>query len=345
MKHHLNILFVTTQGAWLHKKGDTVLVDIEKKTKLRLPLHNLEAIIGFGRVSYSPYLLAACAEAGIRVSMMTEYGRFLATLDGYQPGNVLLRRQQYRMADSPESSTHIVRSCIAAKVANSRYVLLRCIRDHGDPSAQLHDTCIHLADSARRILQADNVDQLRGLEGDAAARYFAVLPLLLTLKDDDERSAFTMNGRSRRPPLDRFNALLSFLYTLLMNDCRSAAASVGLDCQVGYLHADRPGRPSLALDLMEEFRAILADRCVLSLINRQQIKASDFEFRESGAVYLTDSARKTVIQTWQKRKEKTYHHPFIDEKITIGFMPLLQARLLARHIRGDIDSYPAIIWE
>ena len=345
MKTHLNTLYITTQGAYLHKKGDTVCVDIEKQTKLRVPLHNLEGVVGFGNVMFSPFLLGACAETGVSVSMLTRNGRFLAAVTGYPSGNVLLRREQYRCADNPIACASIVGSCVAAKIANSRHIFARAVRDHGDKSNTAKNTLRDLRDLAKRAATGTNTDSIRGIEGDAARRYFSVFPTMLTLSNVAEREAFMMNGRSRRPPLDRCNALLSFIYTLLMGDCRSACESAGLDNQVGFLHRDRSGRPGLALDLMEEFRAILADRLALSLINRRQLTANDFEIRETGAVTMTDSARKTVLVAWQKRKDEVIRHPFLDERMSIGLLPHIQARLLARHLRGDLDRYPALIWE
>lgn len=345
MKKHLNTIFVTTQGAYLHKKGDTVCVDVKKETKLRVPLHNLEGLVGFGNVMFSPFLLGACAAADVSVSMMSRNGRFLAAVTGYPSGNVMLRREQYRRSDDVAACVNLAGTMVAAKIANCRHVLARAIRDHGDRSGLAAGVVADLRGMAQRAAKGENLDSIRGLEGDAARRYFKVFEDMITLEDQAEREAFGMSGRTRRPPLDRCNALLSFLYTLLMSDCRSACETVGLDSQVGFLHRERPGRPSLALDLMEEFRAILADRVTLSLINRRQLKAHDFEIRESGAVNLTDSARKTVLVAWQKRKEDTIRHPFLHESMTIGMLPHIQARLLARYLRGDLDAYPALIWE
>ncbi|MDA3960904.1 MAG: type I-C CRISPR-associated endonuclease Cas1c [Planctomycetota bacterium] len=344
MKTHLNTIYVTTQGAYLHKKGDTVCVDIEKQTKLRVPLHNLEGLVGFGNVMYSPFLLGACAAAGVSVSMLTRNGRFLAGVTGYPSGNILLRREQYRRSDDSEACAAIAGACIAAKIANSRHVLARSIRDHGDVTGTAKRTLTDLRDIAKRVATCGCTDSIRGMEGDAARRYFAAFPAMLTLKGA-EREAFTMASRSRRPPLDRCNALLSFVYTLLMGDCRSACESVGLDSQAGFLHRPRPGRPGMALDLMEEFRPILADRLVFSLLNRKQITADDFSVRENGAVELTERGRKTVLVAWQKRKEDTIRHPYLDERMSVGLLAHIQARLLTRHLRGDLDGYPALIWE
>lgn len=345
MKTHLNVLYITTQGSYVHKRGETICVDIEKKTQLRIPLHNLEAIVGFGRIMFSPFLLGACAEAGVSVSMLTERGRFLAAVIGYQPGNVLLRREQYRRTDDNEQCAAIAASIVIAKIVNCRHVIHRFIRDHGDGTGQLKNTVNQLKELALQCGKTDQTNRIRGIEGDAAKRYFHIFTQLMTLKKENERNIFTMNGRTRRPPLDRCNALMSFAYTLLMGDCRSACEASGLDSQVGFLHRDKPGRPSLALDLMEEFRPVLSDRLTLSLINRRQLTENDFEIRESGAVSLTDKGRKTVLVAWQKRKDEVIHHPFLDEKMSIGLLPHIQARLLARHLRGDLDAYPAFIWE
>lgn len=345
MKRHLNTLFITTQGAYAHKEGATVAVSIDDSKKVQIPLANLEGIVAFGRVSLSPFLLGACAELGVSVSLLTERGRFLAAVNGYQSGNVLLRREQYRRADRLEDAARIAASMIAAKLANARSVLARAARDHGDESGALGRAVRRLGQLALKAADSNDLDALRGFEGEGAGAYYDRFSDMITLADPEAKEVFAMRGRNRRPPLDCCNALLSFIYTLLMGDCRAAAEGTGLDSQVGFLHRDRPGRPSLALDLMEEFRAILADRLVLSLINRQQIKAGDFEVQESGATYLTESGRKTVLVAWQKRKDDIVRHPFLDERMTVGLFPHMQARLLARHLRGDLDAYPALIWE
>ena len=342
MKHHLNTLFVTTQGAALRKEGQAVVVRVDKKTALRLPMHQIDGIVCFGRVWVSPYLMGACAQAGLTISLMSEHGRFLAAVQGFSPGNVLLRREQYRRADDPRSSLCIARPIVAAKTANLRAVLLRGARDSRDTSTQraLRDAAARLATDAQSAMQAQSLDQLRGTEGDAAATYFAAFPRLVNHNDP----AFRFTQRSRRPPLDPINAILSFLYTLLAHDYRSAAEAAGLDAAVGFFHRDRPGRPSLALDLMEALRPVLADRLALSLINRAQIKPADFIKQESGAVVLTDRARKAVLIAYQKRKQNTLEHPFLGEKVELGLVPHLQARLLARHLRGDHDLYPEFVW-
>jgi CRISPR-associated protein Cas1 len=344
MRQHLNTLFVTLEGAYLHKDGAAVEVRHEGQSKLRIPLHNLDGICCFGwDTCASASLMAACAEANVSLSFHSPYGKFIAAAQSFTSGNILLRRAQYRFADNPSDSTAIARNIIAAKIANSRIVLLRAARDHGDKApegaARLLDAADTLAQRLTLVQRATDLDSLRGIEGDSAVYYFSVFNDLITATNN----ALTLQGRSRRPPLDPVNALLSFCYTLLMHDCRSALESCGLDSQCGFLHRDRPGRPSLALDLMEEFRPILADRTALTLINRQQITAKDFDFQESGAVLLKEDSRKTVLMTWQERKQTEIEHPFLGEKITIGLLPHIQARLMARYLRGDLDAYPAYL--
>jgi len=344
MRQHLNTLFVTLEGAYLHKDGEAVEVRHEHQSKLRVPLHNLDGIACFGwDTTASSSLMAACAKAGVALSFHNPHGKFLAAVNGFTSGNILLRREQYRRADHPPAALAIAANMVSAKLANSRTVLLRAARDHGSKDPERGFALQQAADffSVRIGLarRATGLDSLRGIEGDAAAAYFAAFPRLLTNHDP----TITIDGRSRRPPLDPVNALLSFLYSLLMHDCRSALESCGLDSQCGFLHRDRPGRPSLALDLMEEFRAFLADRTALSLLNRRQLTHSDFEFQESGAVMLKEKSRKTVLTAWQERKQDEITHPFLEEKTTVGLLPHLQARLLARHLRDDLDAYPAFL--
>ena len=346
MKTHLNTLFVTLEGAYLKLDGAAVDVRVDKESKLRVPLHNLDGIVTFGwDTTASAALMAACAEHGVTLSFCTPYGKFLAAATGFTPGNILLRREQYRRADSEAASLAIAVNVVAAKVANCRTVLLRAMRDHGAESPErvrvLQTACDYMANRLQVIPRAATLDQLRGLEGECALTYFGAFPQLLTNHDP----RVTMQGRSRRPPLDPVNCLLSFLYAMLAHDLRSACESCGLDPQCGFLHRDRPGRASLALDLMEEFRPVLADRLTLSLLNRQQLTADDFETQENGAVKLRDAARKLVLAAWQERKRDEILHPFLDERMTIGLLPHLQARLLARHLRGDLDAYPAFLWK
>jgi CRISP-associated protein Cas1 len=346
MRRHLNTLYVTTQGAWLNKDGENVVVSVENVERGRVPLHTIGGVIGFGRVLMSPPLLGACCAAGISVHYMTEGGRFLARVEGPVSGNVLLRRTQYRWADDPARRDGIIKSIVAGKILNQRAVLTRAGRDHGDtmPVADrdaLSAAADRLAGIVKRTEKPLDGDQLRGAEGEAGQVYFSVFDHLVR----GEKPLFTFKGRSRRPPMDATNALLSFAYALLTSDVRGALESVGLDPAVGYLHVDRPGRPSLALDLMEEFRPYFADRLVLSLINRRQLGPKDFQTLDNGATLLTDDGRKTVLVAYQERKRDEIQHPFLDEKITVGLLWFVQAQLLARHLRGDLDAYPPFIWK
>lgn len=340
MKKLLNTVYVTTEGAALKKDGENLVAEVEGAEKARVPLHMLASVVAFGPILISPALIGACAERGITLALLDRAGRFQARIEGPAQGNVLLRRAQYRLAEGGED---IVRSFVLGKIANQRAVLHRAIRDYGEdgPTDALEAACDRLAMILRRVQLSDaTTDQLRGSEGEAATLYFAVFDQLIRSPDAELR----WTSRSRRPPLDAMNALLSFLYTLLTHDCRSACEAVGLDPAVGFLHRDRPGRPSLALDLMEELRAPLADRLALSLVNRRQLRAGDFRKMDSGAVLLTDEGRKTVLTAWQERKREERQHPFLDEKAPFGLVPHLQAQLLARHLRGDIDAYPPWFW-
>lgn len=342
MKKLLNTLFVTTQGSYLSKKGDTVLVSQDHETKLRVPIHNLDSIVCFGNVSCSPFLMGLCGERNVGLSFLTENGRFLARVHGPVNGNVLLRREQYRRADNPVSSAEIARSVVTAKIANSRIVLQRALRDRPDlaDNTALKSAVDDLQLYVKQLQEKGAVDGIRGLEGHTSATYFRVFDLLINSNEEH----FFFRKRSRRPPLDNMNALLSFLYTLLVHDVSSALEAVGLDPAVGYLHRDRPGRPGLALDLMEELRAYLADRLALSLVNRQQVKPGGFTRTESGAVTMDDETRKTVLVAWQKRKQEEITHLFLQEKVCIGLLAHVQAQLLARYLRGDLDGYPPFLW-
>lgn len=343
MKKLLNTVYVTTEGAALHLQGETLVAEVEGAEKTRIPLHMLSGLVAFGPVLLTPALIGACAERGISIALLARNGRFQARIEGPVSGNVLLRRAQYRVADQPQD---IVRSLVLGKVSNQRAVLRRHLRDYatdlpGPAAEALQSACDRLAHILRRVQLSDATsDEMRGSEGEAANLYFGVFDHLIRSPDP----ALRWSTRSRRPPLDAINALLSFLYTLLTHDCRSACESVGLDPAVGFLHRDRPGRPSLALDLMEELRAPLADRLALSLVNRRQLRTADFRPMESGAVLLTDDARKTVLTAWQERKREERLHPFLQEKVPFGLVPYLQAQMLARHLRGDIDAYPPWFW-
>lgn len=343
MMHYLNTLFVTTQGAYLAKDGEAVSVCVERETKLRVPLHNLGGIVCFGLVSCSPALMGECGERNIAVTFMTEHGRFLAKVQGFTPGNVLLRREQYRRADDETASAKIARAMVAAKISNCRTSLNRALRDNPETEGKdkVEDAIRKLSHCLNSIREETSLDVLRGVEGEAARAYFDVFDHLIVAQKEDFRFA----GRNRRPPTDNVNALLSFLYALLAHDARGACESAGLDPAVGFLHAGRPGRPSLALDLMEEFRPFLADRLVLSLINRRQVRGSGFRKVESGGVMMDDAARKEVLIAYQQRKQEEITHPFLEEKCAVGLLVHLQARLLARHLRGDYEEYPPFIWK
>ncbi len=341
MKKHLNTLFVTTQGAYLAKEGETVVVKVEKKICLRLPIHTLESIVCFGNVGASPFLMGFCGERDITISFLTEYGRFLARVQGAISGNVLLRRQQYRYADDLDFSAGLASSFVVAKVANCRHNLNRILRDHGDrlDIDKIREAIRRLSNSLKRLKENLKLDMVRGVEGDSGHVYFQVLDQLILNNKDD----FYFHKRSRRPPLDLVNCLLSFLYTMLMNDVRSALESVGLDPAVGFLHRDRPGRFGLALDMMEEFRPWV-DRIVLSLINLGQVKGRGFKVSTGGGVRMDDETRKTVLTAYQKKKQEVLLHAFVDEKMPVGLLFHTQALLLARFFRGDMDGYPPMIW-
>lgn len=345
MRRLLNTLYVSTEGAYVRKDGENAVVEIDGQEKLRAPLHLLGGLICFGRANMSPALMGACAERGVTAAFFTENGKFLARVEGPVSGNVLLRREQYRRGDAPAECGAIVSAIVAANAQNQRTVVKRAVRDYGErlnatSLARLDAAQSRLRDIARKAVHISDTDQLRGLEGEAAQRYFDVFPLM----QRTDESALLFTRRSRRPPLDPINALLSFLYTLLTHDCRSALEGVGLDPAAGFLHRLRPGRPSLALDLMEELRAPMADRLALSLTNRGQIKARDFRTMENGATVMTDVARKAVLVAWQERKKQEIEHPFLGEKAPLGLLPHLQAQLLARTLRGDMDYYPPMIW-
>lgn len=342
MRKLLNVLHVTSQGAYVHADGDTVAVKIGSDWKLRIPVHTLEGLVCWGQVSCSPFVLALCCEHGVGISYLTEQGRFLARVSGPVSGNVLLRRQQYRMADNPEASLAIVRMVVTAKIANCRIVLLRAAReiDDTDRQAVLREAASRLSTLGTAAMLATSVEEARGQEGAAGQVYFSAFDDMIV----GDRQAFRFAGRSRRPPLDRVNALLSFVHALLRHDTESALESVGLDPAVGFLHCDRPGRPSLALDLMEEFRSALADRLVLSLVNRRQLRPDGFVEHEGGGILLTEEARKAVITAWQLRKQEEIEHPFLHERIPLGLVPYTQALILARFIRGGLDGYPAFLW-
>lgn len=344
MKRMLNTLYVTTQGAYLAREGENLLVRVEQETRFRVPVHTLSSVICFGQVGASPSLMNLCAESGVTLAFLSEQGRFLARVEGPVSGNVLLRTEQYHRARDPAASATLARSFVAGKVINSRAVLLRAAREQqtGAPGRDgLRAAAHRMGMMTRKLGGSPELEEIRGHEGDASRIYFGAFdPMIVAQKDD-----FTFKGRNRRPPLDAVNALLSFVYTLLVHDVRSALEGVGLDPAVGYLHRLRPGRPSLALDLMEELRAPLADRLVLTLINRRQVIGAGFTTAEGGEVRMNEATRKEVLQAWQKRKQEEISHPFLNETIPIGMIPHAQALLLARHLRGDLDAYPPMIWK
>ena len=341
MKKLLNTLFVNTQGAYIRRDGETILVQAEDQNIMRVPIHTLDGIICFGRVSCSPYAMQLCGERKVNISFLSPSGRFLGRVVGPVQGNVLLRRQQYRLADQPEARALIAQSVIAAKIVNSRTVIMRALRDHPEnPGAeQLKNAAQRMRYILNPLKTKNNIDTMRGIEGDTSRTYFSIFDHLITAQKDD----FIFNGRNRRPPLDKTNSLLSFLYAILAHDITSALQSVGLDPAVGYLHSERPGRPALALDIMEELRAFLADRLALTLINLRQVDPKGFKTTESGAVIMDDDTRKTILTAWQRRKQENITHPFIGETCAIGVIPHIQALLLARHIRGDMETYPPFI--
>ncbi len=339
MKKLLNTLFVTTQETYLHREGETVVVEKGGNALLRLPVHTLSGIVAFGNVMASPHLLGLCAERGVCVSFLTEHGKFLARVEGGVSGNVLLRLAQTRAHEDGAKKGELARSFVIGKVMNARTVVMRRLRDHGD-DADLSAVVATLAGSLRFLRDSlPDAARIRGLEGEAASVYFGVFNKMLVAQERE----FAMETRNRRPPLDPMNALLSYLYTLLAHDCRGALEGVGLDPQIGFLHEIRPGRPSLALDLMEEFRAVMADRVALSMVNLRQVTARDFKRTETGAVIMKDDARKTVLAAWQKKKQEQVLHPFLEERVHVGLLPHIQALLLARHLRGDLDAYPPFI--
>lgn len=343
MKRLLNTLFVTSQGAYLSRDGETVLVRVNRETKLRVPIHTLSGIVCFGQVSCSPPLMRLCGERNVIVSFLSKFGKFWGRVHGPVSGNVLLRREQYRRADDKDASAKIARAIVLAKIANCRTVILRAARDHSGKvnSNALEEAADKLARIADNLRVPVPLDTARGHEGEAARTYFEVFDHLIV----SQKEEFFFRERSRRPPFDAMNALLSFLYTLLVHDVTSALEAVGLDPAVGFLHRDRPGRPGLALDLMEEFRPFLADRMALSLVNLQQVKGKGFKKTETGAVMMDDETRKELLVRYQKRKQEEIQHPFIDEKVAVGLLPHVQAMLMARHLRGDIDGYPPFFWK
>lgn len=343
MRKLWNTLYVTSPDSYLSLDGENVVV-FEKDAEIgRLPLHNLESVVCFGYKGTSPALMGACAERDISLCYLTPQGKFLARVTGKIRGNVLLRKMQYQISQEQETSLLIAKNCIMGKVYNARWVLERALRDH---AMQIDAKCVKEASICLKQLLQDircctGKDSLRGYEGEAAKIYFGVFDHLIVQQKKD----FCFQGRNKRPPLDYVNAMLSFLYTLLANMTASALETVGLDPYVGFMHTDRPGRISLALDLMEELRAVLADRFVLTMINRKMVSKKDFQKKENGAVLMKDTARKLLLSEWQKRKREVIMHPYLEEKVEWGMIPFVQAMLLARYLRGDLDAYPPFLWK
>jgi CRISPR-associated protein Cas1 len=343
MKKLLNVLYVTTTNSYLSLDGKNIVILVEREEKFRVPVHNIESIVCFGFMGASPALMGFCAKNGVGICFLSNYGKFLARVSGAVQGNVLLRKKQYSVSNIEHESVAIGINCITGKLNNSRIVIERGIRDHADSVnvAKLKQASQDIKNSVLHLQNCKSLDVIRGIEGDCAKIYFSVIDELILHQKD----SFYMCGRNKRPPKNSFNALLSFLYTLLAHDVQSALETVGLDPYVGFLHRDRPGRASLALDIMEEMRAFLVDRLAISLINRKQITAKGFTLKESGGVLMDEDTRKDVLTAWQKRKQETITHPFLEEKISIGLLPYVQSMLLARYLRGDLEAYPPFLWK
>jgi CRISPR-associated protein Cas1 len=342
MKRLLNTLYIMTQGAYLKKDGETVAVKIDGQVKLRVPIITISSIVCFGKIFISPPLMGFCLKNGVTISYLSLYGRFLARVQGPVAGNVLLRKEQYRMSDEEGRSADIARACVVGKISNCRTVIMKAARDHPDAisGSDTEAVAVKLKRNIDEALREKRLEILRGIEGESAKIYFGFFNNLILAG----RADFTFRERNRRPPMDRVNALLSFIYTMLYHDIRSSLETCGLDPAVGFLHRDRPGRMSLALDMMEEFRPFFADRLVLSLINLQKVRGKDFKISQSGAVLMNEESKKTVVTSYQSRKQDSITHPFLGETMHIGILFQAQAILLARFIRGDIDAYPAFIW-
>ncbi len=338
MRKLLNTLYITTPDAYLSKDGLNVVMSVKQIETFRIPIINIEHIVTFGYMGVSPGLMRLCAENGVALTFMSPSGKFLGHFQGPIKGNVLLRKQQYKLAEQEDFALHLSKLFIAGKIKNYRTILMRAIRDNGSNS-NIEEMAKLLEHRKRKVLETDNFDVLRGLEGDAANAYFSVFKHLMLNKNE----YFKFTGRNRRPPKDAVNAMLSFVYTLIASETAAALESVGLDPYVGFLHTLRPGRRSLALDVMEEFRAYLGDRLVLSLINRGQISPNDFIAQGEEGITMTDEGRKTLLTAWQNRKKDCIMHPYLNEKIPIGLLPYAQSQLLARYLRGDLDDYPVFL--
>lgn len=343
MKQLLNTLFVLTEDTWLSTEDENIVVCMADGSEKKIPFINIENIIYFGWKGASPALLGACAERGIGFCFISPFGKFLARVCGISHGNVLLRKAQYRLSDDEHTCCTLAKYFITGKICNARATLMRALRDH--PLSVNKDKFTEIIRTLRTclndIVNAQNTDELRGLEGNAAKLYFSAFDDMILA----DKKTFRMEERTRRPPTDPINAMLSFAYTILSHDCASALEAVGLDAYVGFLHRDRPGRMSLALDLMEELRSVYADRFVLTLVNNRIVSSKHFRKMETGAVLLNDEGRKIVLQQWQERKREKIEHPFLHEKISWGLVSYVQALLLAKYIRQDLDGYPAFIWK
>lgn len=343
MRKLLNTLYVTSPDTYLSLDGENIVILKDESEVSRIPLHNLECIITFGYTGASPALMGACASRNIALSFMKQSGKFLARVVGEVRGNVTLRKAQYRISDDLNQSNRISRNFILGKVYNARWVIERATRDHGMriDVEKLKKVSSFLANSLKLIQKSENLEQLRGYEGEAASQYFSVFDDLIL----QQKESFYFNCRNKRPPLDNVNAMLSFVYTLLAHDIVAALETVGLDPYVGFLHRDRPGRASLAFDMMEELRSVYAERFVISLINKREVSSNGFTQKENGAVYMDNDTRKTILKAWQSKKQETITHPFLQEKLEWGLVPYAQAMLLARFIRGDLDGYPTFMWK
>ncbi len=338
MRKLLNTLYVTTPESYLHKDGQNVVISINQEEVFRIPIINIESIVTFGYMGASPGVMKLCADSGVSLTFLSPSGRFVSRVQGATKGNVLLRVAQYRLADNEDVSLHLSKLFIGGKIQNYRNILRRWIRDNGE-NEKILNAANYLDNCKRKIRFATNHNELRGVEGDAAGGYFGIFSQMILHQKED----FIFRGRNRRPALDAVNTLLSFVYTLIANDVAAALETVGLDPYVGFLHTLRPGRTSLALDLMEEFRAYLGDRLVLSLINRRQITIRDFIYQGESGVLLSDNGRKVVLGAWQNRKKEQITHPYLEERIPIGLLPYVQSMLLARCVRGELDDYPVFI--
>ncbi|MFC3749090.1 type I-C CRISPR-associated endonuclease Cas1c [Paenibacillus sp. GCM10012306] len=343
MKKLQNTLYITQPSVYLSLDGDNIVLLKDEEKLGRMPLHNLESIVAFGYVGASPALMGYCAERNISLMFLTMNGRFLARVIGPSKGNVVLRKKQYLLSEDEQSSARIARNFIIGKIYNHKWMLERMTRDYPlrIDVEQFKETSGHLSSIMLEVRACEELDRLRGLEGQAAVSYNRMFDQMILQQKED----FYFHSRSRRPPLDSVNAMLSLAYTLLAHDTASALEAVGLDAYVGFLHRDRPGRASLALDLMEELRGIVADKFVLSLINKKLVRKEDFVKKENGVVIMTDEARKKFLTAWQTKKQESLTHPYLGEKITWGLVPHAQALLLARHLRNDLDEYPPFLWK